>query len=207
MLELSADNAAQYLGYPCRATLLGGGVSNTVLLIEAEAKRFVLKQSLGKLRVEQDWFSDRRRIFREASAMRQIAKFWPVGEVPEVLFEDRENFLFAMSAAPEGAEPWKDLLLRGEIHPETAAAVGHMLRQMIASTGALRDEFADQTIFDELRLDPYYRSTARRHPDLAAWFDALIEDRAKGTFRWFMVTGVRRTSWCLASRSWPLISR
>ena len=67
MFELSASNAADYLGYPCRATLLGGGVSNTVVLVEADGQRFVLKQSLGKLRVEQDWFSDRRRVFRDES--------------------------------------------------------------------------------------------------------------------------------------------
>jgi 5-methylthioribose kinase len=175
MLELSVANAAEYLGYPCKATLLGGGVSNTVLLIEAAAQRFVLKQSLGKLRVEQDWFSDRRRIYREASAMRQLAPLLPRGAVPEILFEDRDNYLFAMAAAPQSAEPWKDLLLRGKIDPGVARNIGQMLQTIITQTAGMRDEFADQTIFDELRLDPYYRSTALRHPDLAPWFHALIE--------------------------------
>jgi 5-methylthioribose kinase len=176
-LELSVYNASAYLGYPCSATLLGGGVSNTVLLIESPDRRFVLKQSLGKLRVEQDWFSDRSRIFRESSAMRQLARVLPAGAVPDILFEDHDNYLFAMTAAPPDAEPWKDLLLRGQVHPGTAESIGHLWGTMVSSTWKSADaeaEFGDQTIFNELRLDPYYRSTAARHPDLAAWFQQLI---------------------------------
>ncbi len=178
-MELSASNASSYLGYPCSATFLGGGVSNTVLLIESPDRRFVLKQSLGKLRVQQDWFSDRARIFRESSAMRQLARVFPPGSVPDILFEDRDNYLFAMTAAPPDAEPWKDLLLRGEVNPNTAESIGRLLGAMISNTWkseAAEAEFGDQTIFDELRLDPYYRSTAARHPDLAAWFHRLIDE-------------------------------
>jgi len=47
------------------ATSLGGGVSNHVVLVETPERRFVLKQSLPKLRVQEDWFSDRERIFGE----------------------------------------------------------------------------------------------------------------------------------------------
>ena len=55
-------------GDDARITELGGGVSNTVLLVETRGcRRFVLKQALGKLRVEDDWFSDRERIFRESA--------------------------------------------------------------------------------------------------------------------------------------------
>ena len=86
-LRTLAAYASSYLGYPCSATLLGGGVSNTVLLIESATERFILKQSLGKLRVEQDWFSDRARIFRESSAMRQLAAMFPPGSLPTILSE------------------------------------------------------------------------------------------------------------------------
>jgi hypothetical protein len=74
LFDLQSDNAAEYLhsrgitGEAARITELGGGVSNTVLLVEAGDQRFVLKQALGKLRVEDDWFSDRGRIFRESAA-------------------------------------------------------------------------------------------------------------------------------------------
>ena len=190
MFELSASNAADYLGYPCTATLLGGGVSNTVVLVETTGGRFILKQSLGKLKVEQDWFSDRRRIFREASAMRQLKPLLPPGAVPDILFEDRANYLFAMSAAPEPCMPWKDVLLEGDIRLETAEAAARILGAMISRTRnneAMEVEFGDQTIFHELRIDPYYRATALRHPDLALYFQQLISD--SGGRRYSLVHG------------------
>jgi len=195
LLELSQDNAAAYLaarGLPRPDTVreLGGGVSNTVLLVESAATRFVVKQSLGKLRVEQDWFSDRERIFREAAAMRALVRHMPVGSVPEVLFEDRENCLFAMTAAPADAPTWKAQLLAGEICPATAARIGSMLAAMgRASWGSAEyaAEFGDQTVFDQLRLDPYYRATARVHTDLAPRFDELM--RAPSARRCALVHG------------------
>ncbi|MGH9641965.1 MAG: hypothetical protein ACRD3Q_06025, partial [Terriglobales bacterium] len=63
MFKLTASNAAGYLaerGYDTRGACvseLGGGVSGTVLLVEAATGRFVLKQALEQLRVEQDWFA------------------------------------------------------------------------------------------------------------------------------------------------------
>ena len=68
---------------PRAVTELGGGVSNTVLLVDMGEERFVLKQALGKLRVEQDWFSDPRRIFRESAGLRCLAPHLPPGSLPE----------------------------------------------------------------------------------------------------------------------------
>jgi len=186
LFELSATSAPGYLAArglpaPRSVTELGGGVSNTVLLVETGDERFVLKQSLAKLRVEQDWFSDRRRIFRESAAMRALAPHLPPGSVPAILFEDRENCLFAMTAAPAGSETWKARLLAGDVCAGTARRVGEMLAAMARMSWRSReyeDQFGDQTVFDQLRLDPYYRATARRHPDLAPRFAALMEESA-----------------------------
>lgn len=187
MFELSAANAEGYLAQrgltrdAPRITELGGGVSNTVLLVEAGEKRFVLKQALGKLRVQDDWFSDRERVFRESAAMRRLAPHLPPGSVPEVLFEDRENGLFAMSAAPREAETWKALLMRGVFEAVVAETVGGMLASLVSASW--RDPeaeraFGDQTVFDQLRLDPYYRTTALRHPDLRPQFERLMRESA-----------------------------
>ncbi len=107
VMELRAANAADYLkgrgielAAP-RISELGGGVSNTVLLVESGTRRFVLKQALGRLRVEQEWLADRERIFRESAALRKLSRRLPAGSLPEVLFEDHENVAFAMSAAPD----------------------------------------------------------------------------------------------------------
>ncbi len=185
-LDLSLDNAASYLaarGFRVDVLAeLGGGVSNTVLLAGTDRGRIVLKQALGRLRVEQEWLSDRTRIFRESAAMKALGALLPAGSVPALVFEDRENLIFAMTAASEAAASWKDILMRGEIHAETAAAVGRMLGEVIRATWAspaFASEFGDQTVFDQLRIDPYYRTTALRHPDLAGRFQALMEQSAE----------------------------
>ncbi|HXI43323.1 MAG TPA: aminoglycoside phosphotransferase family protein [Bryobacteraceae bacterium] len=187
MFDLQADNAAEYLrtrGMACdgaRITELGGGVSNTVLLVEASGRPFVLKQALGRLRVEDDWFSDRERVFRESAAISWLRPYLPTGSVPEILFEDRENCLFAMTAAPREAETWKVLLMRGEADAGVATTIGRMLARMIsASWGDPEAErvFGDQTVFDQLRLDPYYRTSAGRHPDLKPQFERLMRESA-----------------------------
>jgi 5-methylthioribose kinase len=136
-----------------------------------------LKQSLGKLRVAQEWCSDRNRIFREADAMRWLSPRLTAGHVPRLLFADADDFAIAMEAAPPNAEMWKTLLFRGEFSDLHARGAGAMLGQTIASTWNdenARRIFGDQTVFDQLRIDPYYRFTARRHPDRADYFHALI---------------------------------
>jgi 5-methylthioribose kinase len=184
LIELTAANAVEYLedrvsDGAWRVTELGGGVSNTVLLAELENTRLVLKQALGKLRVEQDWFSDRTRILREAGALMALAPWLPPGSVPEVWFTDHDNLVYAMSAAPAGAFNWKSQLLAGDVKPEIAGRVGELLAGIVRF-GWRREscaaEFGDQTVFDQLRLDPYYRSTATRHPDLAPYFAQLLAD-------------------------------
>src|SRR5947208_3989716 len=110
LIELTAQNAAHYLARDCTVKELGGGVSNTVLLAESAGERVVVKQSLGKLRVEQDWFSERTRIFREAAALRMLAPILPEGSIPQVVSEDPDNYTFVMSAASAGARTWKSLL-------------------------------------------------------------------------------------------------
>ena len=185
MFDLQATNAAEYLRSrgilpdPAQITELGGGVSNTVLLVETGDRRFVLKQALGKLRVQDDWFSDRQRIFRESAAMRWLAPHLPPGAVPEILFEDREHCLFAMSAAPREAQTWKSLLMQGQVDYNTAACIGRMLAIIVSASWRDPDServFGDQTVFDQLRLDPYYRTTASRHPDLKPYFDRLMRE-------------------------------
>jgi len=196
LFELQRDNATEYLrarglvGAVVRIAELGGGVSNTVLLVESGDRRFVLKQALGKLRVEDDWFSDRERIFRECAAMQWLAADWRAGAVPEVLFEDRANCLFAMTAGPREAETWKAMLMRGEAGAGIAETIGSMLATMVSASW--RDPeaerlFGDQTVFDQLRLDPYYRTTAARHLDLKPQFERLM--RASSSRRLSLVHG------------------
>ena len=191
-LELTAENAAAYLGrraeyaavarLECRA--LGGGVSNTVILAETPNERFVVKQALPRLRVKDEWLADRNRIFRERDALLDAARLLPRGWVPEVLWSDEPNYLFAMRAAREPSEFWKNRLLEGRLEPEWARRAGMALGLTIR--GSWRSQFferkyGDHTAFDQLRTDPYYRTIARRNPDIAEhvqeWLPRTAEHR------------------------------
>jgi 5-methylthioribose kinase len=180
-VELTTFTAPGYLAARgltgVRITELAGGVSNTVLLVETPAERFVLKQSLPQLRVDQQWLSDRSRIWREADALEALALHLPSGAVPAVIFRDDDNYLFAMSAAIRESESWKSALLRGECDRSIAERVGLLTAGLIRAgwrSPRMQAAFGDLGVFDQLRLDPYYRSTAARHPDLAGFFRSLV---------------------------------
>ncbi|MBI4902825.1 MAG: phosphotransferase [Acidobacteria bacterium] len=178
MTELDGPGAAEYIAERegCAATdvkitPLAGGVSNHVLLIETPGRRYVIKQSLEKLRVKEDWFSRRDRIWREAEAIRVLGPMLPSGAVPGLLYEDRENYLFAMTVA-RGDRTWKSLLMAGEVDESHARCAAEIHCAMLQAPGA--EAFGDQEVFDQLRLDPYYRFTATKHPDLREHFEAAI---------------------------------
>jgi len=163
---------------------LGGGVSNLVLLVESldGARRWVVKQSLGKLRVKDDWRSDRGRVFREAEALECLKPALGAYAIPQVIHVDRANYLYVMTAAPAGSVAWKEQLLGRRADLAVAREAGAFLAQMIAASRhdpQFREKFGDRSVFDQLRIDPYYRTVAARHPDVAIALRDLIADSWK----------------------------
>jgi aminoglycoside phosphotransferase (APT) family kinase protein len=160
---------------------LGGGVSNFVSLVEGPGIRWVAKQSLGKLRVKDNWTSQRERIFREAAAIKSLGSILN-GAVPQVVHVDYTNFLYVMTAAPEDSVVWKRSLLGGEVSGSVAERAGRLLAAMIEASQqepAFQELFADRTVFDELRIDPYYRTAAARCPEARDALRELIDDSWK----------------------------
>src|SRR5260370_30289187 len=109
MLEIDAHNALEYLhsrGWldlrvRAKVERLAWGVSNLVLRVDPEGgTSLVLKQSRAQLRTKDPWFSRIDRIWRETAALRAVQPLLPAVVVPRVLFEDSENFLFAIESAP-----------------------------------------------------------------------------------------------------------
>lgn len=181
MFELSAQSAPAYVASlyqispdGIQAWELPGGVSNLVFRVRIPGRPdLVLKQSLAKLRVAADWFSERERIYDEIDALAALAALAPAGAIPQILHVDRPNFLFAMSAAAEGAPTWKDQLMAGQVD----VSLAHQAAQLQAAffrLPHLASRFASLERFDQLRLDPYYRATATQHPDLEPYFAAAI---------------------------------
>ncbi len=197
VFELTEDSAAAYLaesGRPlspaARCRELGGGVSNTVVLVEDGPRRFVLKQALPQLRVADEWRVDRSRIFRERDGLRAAAQLLPTGWVPDVLWDDENAFLYAMEAFSPAARSWKDELLAGRLDSALARRVGVALGLTVRGgfgSAELERRFGDTTAFDQLRTDPYYATIARRHPGIAADVEEWIAE--SGTRRTALVHG------------------
>src|SRR5262245_14303386 len=162
-------------GEPIAVRELPGGVSNVVLLVELPRHgqrgvaggglRFVLKQARGRLRVKEEWLCPIERIWREVQTLRICGQlliptwnaecgvrnvFQP--SVPEVLWEDRENYCFAMTAAPQKHKTWKELLLSGDLSTsnEIAKACGQMLAAIHGSSwgnAEIAAQLDDRTYF------------------------------------------------------------
>jgi aminoglycoside phosphotransferase (APT) family kinase protein len=190
MFELGPDNLIGYLCDTGRlspavaarssAEVLSGGVSNVVMrVLVPDGEDFVVKQSRAQLRTQAAWFSQPERIWRERDVLEVLSRVTPPGLVPKLLFEDRDNFLFAMEAIPREHIVWKSSLLNGEAD----ASIGRRLGETLAlihdgTTGDsdLRERLGDRTIFDELRLDPFYRFVVERQPELRPALERLIDE-------------------------------
>jgi 5-methylthioribose kinase len=190
MREVTPESAAEYLrqsgrvpeGRAVAVRALGWGVSNVVMRVDVEGMPpLVLKQARERLRTKAHWVSKLDRVWTETAAMELLATLLPEGTVPRVLFTDPENYLFAMTCAPDDAAVWKERLLDGEADPAVARRAGEVIGAVhTGSVGhpALEGRLADTEVFDQLRIDPFYRAIARVHPDLAGRVESLTASMA-----------------------------
>lgn len=208
MLQIDETNAERYLrdgGHIGRhesvhVRRLSGGVSNVVLHITRRGnagRDFVLKQARERLQVAEPWYCSVQRIWRELDVLREcrsILQERPGSDnesahslgiqVPEVLFEDRDNYAFAMTAAPVPHRVWKQDLLAGVTRRRIAAACGRLLGRLHAVTWRnprIERRLGDRRFFDDLRIDPYYRHLCRADESLERIIQPLIDstlDRA-----------------------------
>ncbi|HET6426102.1 MAG TPA: aminoglycoside phosphotransferase family protein [Planctomycetaceae bacterium] len=161
---------------------LAWGVSNLVLRVDRTGHpSFVVKQSRPQLRTKIEWLSRCERIYREADVLRALVPQLPPITVPRVLFEDRPNYALGLEAIRADHVVWKESLLQGVIDTSVADRLGQLLAMMHTSTFGQRDCLPDPddwSLFDELRIDPFYRYVARVHPDLESVMTDLIDEMA-----------------------------
>ncbi len=150
------------------AAQLGGGVSNIVLAVVGSDIDVVVKQALPRLNVAEEWLANQERALTEACALR-VSRACLGEAVPEVLDVDDEAFAITIERAPDGSADWKSLLLAEIIDVHVASELGRLLavlHRRTASQRELANRF-DQGSFRQLRLDPYYETSAARNPRLA----------------------------------------
>ncbi|MFW0796737.1 aminoglycoside phosphotransferase family protein [Gordonia sp. CPCC 205515] len=165
----AADDAAVW-------TPVTGGVSSELWRVDLPTGTICVKGALDKLRVDADWHAPRSRNAVEWEWLSFAHRTFP-GCVPVPLAHAPDLGLFAMSyLPPESAPVWKQQLVAGHIDVAFAAQVGDLLGQLhraSAQDPAIRDRFATDGNFDQLRLTPYLVSTAKRHPDRAEVIAAI----------------------------------
>jgi hypothetical protein len=160
-----------------RARSLGGGISNVVLLAEWDGGGVVVKQPLAELAVDDVWVFDRDRVFIERDCMAVLGERLP-GSSPAVTFSDDQRFIFGMTIAPPGGTVWKDEHDAGVADPartDLAATLLGRLHAVTAGDEALAARFGASWPLLQGRIDPYHRTAARAHPELAGYIDAEVE--------------------------------
>lgn len=158
--------------------ILTGGVSNTVLGITTDTKSWVLKQALPELKVAEKWEADQRRAIVEADALRLFHELSPE-LVPELVFIDPERFVLIMERVPLESTVWKSDLLNGIFNPMVAKALGKTLAEWHhfgANNPKYQAQFKEDSLFEQLRVDPFYRFVADRNPQLQKSIVSLIHE-------------------------------
>ena len=159
---------------PIECTSLGGGVSNRVFKLETSTGCFVLKQPLPNLAVEDDWPADVARIHNEANAaraFRAILTDIKNVSVPAVYFESAVDHVVGFECAPSTAWSWKQSLLDGTVDSAIARTLGRVIGTVHTAAQedeTLRQTFSNRRPFEQLRLRPYHRTVAERHPVVEA---------------------------------------
>ena len=188
---------------PAEVEELTGGVSNVVLAVKAGTIDLVLKQALPQLKVAAVWKADQRRAIVEANGMKLLHSITPTS-VPELIDFDPEDFTLTMERLPRECTVWKSDLLSGVIKPSIGEDLGRILatwHNFGADSKESRDAYMEDSLFDQLRVTPFYRAVAKVNPALDARIQELITEISTlkitlvhGDFspKNIMITGVNR---------------
>ncbi len=145
---------------------LAGGVSSDIYLVQDGAKVFVVKRALEKLRVEQEWRASVSRNRYEQLYLEYVGQILPE-HVPAILAKG--DGYFAMEYLGEGFTTWKAKLLEGRACEEDCRIAGRTLATIhrhSAGDPAAAEQFDSTDNFVELRVEPYFLTIARVHPEL-----------------------------------------
>jgi len=157
--------------------LTGGVSSDIVRIVLADGRQYCAKRALEKLKVATDWQAPLERNQYEIAWLRRANAIVP-GAAPRVIGEDAAHGIALLEYLPaEDYLLWKAELLAGRADPGVPVAVANALGRIHAATlddPTAAAEFPTDHLIDALRLDPYLRFTAGRHPALAGPILAVL---------------------------------
>ncbi|SMY09747.1 phosphotransferase family protein [Flavimaricola marinus] len=149
---------------------LTGGVASDIAKVILKDRTICVKFALRKLKVEEDWFAPVHRNKAEYAWLSAAAAIAPEAALQlHGRSEARNGFAMEFLDGPNQFL-LKDALMQGPVPLGAAASVGGLVGRIHATSakpGFDRTAFANRADFDALRLDPYLRFTAARHPAAA----------------------------------------
>lgn len=157
---------------------LTGGVASDIGKVVLPDKTICIKFALPKLKVTQDWHAPVHRNKAEFDWLWIASQIAPT-MAPRLFGRSEKLNGFAMEFLDGGdVYLWKAALLQGK-HPRgEAARVANFLGEIHAASARPefdRGPFQNRDDFDDLRIDPYLRFTAKRHPEVAGQITAVAD--------------------------------
>jgi aminoglycoside phosphotransferase (APT) family kinase protein len=159
---------------------LSGGISSDIFLIVDAGPLRVVKRALKQLRVVDEWIANVSRNDFEQRYLNYVSHFMP-DSVPAVLASG--NGYFVMPYFDSAYVTWKSYLLKGVARPEDAQEAGRFLgcvHEHSSNDAEAARQFDSGENFRQLRVDPYLRTVARRHPEI----DEIIRAEADRLGNW-----------------------
>jgi len=184
--ETGLDDALRRLGLldaqaSARWTPLTGGVSSDIWRVDLPGRSVCVKRARSILAVEAEWHAPVERSDFEVAWLEAARRIAP-DAVPHLLGHLPDAHLFVMDYLEPSRYPiWKSELAAGRVDDAFAARVGGVLGDLhagFAGDAELAKRFATDDLFESLRIEPYLRSTAEIHRDLAPRFEWLAERTA-----------------------------
>jgi aminoglycoside phosphotransferase (APT) family kinase protein len=166
------------LGSVCSVRRLTGGVASDIGVVTLANRTLCVKFALAKLSVAEDWFAPIHRNRAEYAWLRAASRVAPEAVPALYGWSERENGFAMEFIHGDDVYLWKQALLEGAPARGEAAAVGDVLGRIHAASARPDFDaapFDNSEDFNALRLDPYLRFTATRHPELAHQLIALAD--------------------------------
>ena len=156
-------------GTQIRVMSLGDGLKNRVYYVATSNESWIVKQAHSRAQLKERWWLDRKRIFAETNCIEVLSQFLAPEIIPEVLLEDRTDFILVTTAPPHNSVLWENALHAGRIDLQIAVQCGELLATVHNETAGvpeIKSMFKETKAFEQLRIEPHYDYIVNAYPDL-----------------------------------------
>jgi aminoglycoside phosphotransferase (APT) family kinase protein len=112
--------------------------------------------------------------------LRYLAQVAPPNTITPLLFEDTEQHIIGMAAVPRGHRKWKEMLLSEGPVRQHVLQFAEILASIHKESSRARERFEqvfrDQSVFESLRLEPYYLYSSSQVEESQQFFFRLLSD-------------------------------